>query len=310
MLAAVRQVFRIPRSTLLLGMAVVALLAVAAVGSSADVAGGGHDSGSGATLALHSASGMLLATLTSVLVIAVASAGAMVYLLIASRRNKKPDDAIEQAQAKTASTWIEKVSMIVLALLLIGGFTVVVRASRTNDTRPSLSQSASPKPLITEPAATSAESRGGSLWVAIGIGAGTLVTVVAAFAFLLLPRLRRGESDQEASLRARGQRAILTKAVSLSLDDLSRETDPRRAIVAAYANMEHVLASAGLPRPLHETPTEYLRRILVSAAAPAQAVSGLTQLFQEARFSRHDVGESQRADALLSLSQIHDAMAS
>ena len=47
------------------------------------------------------------------------------------------------------------------------------------------------------------------------------------------------------------------------LDDLRAEPDPRRkAVIAAYARLERVLAAAGRPRQLTETAEEYVVRIL------------------------------------------------
>ena len=51
-------------------------------------------------------------------------------------------------------------------------------------------------------------------------------------------------------------------AVDESLDDLRAEPDPRRAVIAAYARLERVLAAHGLPRKPAEAPLEYLGRML------------------------------------------------
>ena len=50
----------------------------------------------------------------------------------------------------------------------------------------------------------------------------------------------------------------LEAALDESLDDLRAEPDPRRAVIAAYARLEQVLASHGLPRITAEAPLEYL----------------------------------------------------
>ena len=52
----------------------------------------------------------------------------------------------------------------------------------------------------------------------------------------------RGELDMRAFSRP------LAAAVDESLDDLRAEPDPRRAVIAAYARLERVLAAHGLPR--------------------------------------------------------------
>ena len=76
--------------------------------------------------------------------------------------------------------------------------------------------------------------------------------------------------------------------MSDAIDDLEAEPDARRAVIAAYARMEGVLARHGLRRKPSETPLEYLRRILLGLTARADAVRRLTSLFEQAKFSRHD----------------------
>ena len=53
----------------------------------------------------------------------------------------------------------------------------------------------------------------------------------------------------------------LADVLDETLDDLRAETDPRRAVIAAYARMERALAAYGLPRRPSEAPDEYLQRI-------------------------------------------------
>ena len=68
---------------------------------------------------------------------------------------------------------------------------------------------------------------------------------------------RAGSSQRDDGLATR-----LAAALDESLDDLRAEPDPRRAVIAAYARLERVLASHGLPRKTSEAPLEYLARML------------------------------------------------
>ena len=61
--------------------------------------------------------------------------------------------------------------------------------------------------------------------------------------------------------------------MSDAIDDLEAEPDARRAVIAAYARMEGVLARHGLRRCPSETPLEYLRRILLGLTARAETRS-------------------------------------
>ena len=105
------------------------------------------------------------------------------------------------------------------------------------------------------------------------------------------------------------QRAeMLAAALDESLDDLRTDPDLRRAIIAAYARMESVLAAAGLPRHHAEAPLEYVERALLSLDASADAVRRLTDLFLWARFSQHEPEPSMRDDAVDALVAVRDEL--
>jgi hypothetical protein len=89
-----------------------------------------------------------------------------------------------------------------------------------------------------------------------------------------------------------------------AIDDLEAEPDARRAVIAAYARMESVLARNGLRRRPSETPLEYLRRILLGLSARGDSVSRLTSLFEQAKFSRHEIDSSMKQEAIGALREI------
>ena len=91
-----------------------------------------------------------------------------------------------------------------------------------------------------------------------------------------------------------------------AIDDLENEPDARRAVIAAYARMETVLARSGLKRRPSEAPVEYLRRILLGLTSRGDSVSRLTSLFEQAKFSRHEIDASMKQDAIGALREIRD----
>jgi hypothetical protein len=110
--------------------------------------------------------------------------------------------------------------------------------------------------------------------------------------------------------RKRPETAPETLAAALddSIDDLRGDPDLRRAIIAAYARMERVLAAAGIPRHPAEAPLEYLERALLSMDTSAGAVRRLTDLFEWARFSQHEPEPSMRDDAVDALVAVRDEL--
>ena len=81
-------------------------------------------------------------------------------------------------------------------------------------------------------------------------------------------------------------------------------------MIAAYAQMEHVLARHGLPRHASEAPREYLRRVLPGIGAGAESVERLTALYEHARFSTHEVDGGMRDEAVGALESLRDELRS
>jgi hypothetical protein len=98
----------------------------------------------------------------------------------------------------------------------------------------------------------------------------------------------------------------LRRAVEASLDALESERDPRRAIVAAYARVQSLLASDGLPRRPSETEPEYLTRVLAHYGAAAEPAGRLTELFVWARYGAGAVDEQMRSDAIAAARALRD----
>lgn len=106
---------------------------------------------------------------------------------------------------------------------------------------------------------------------------------------------------------ARGDQSLeadMVSAIETTIDDLRSERDSRKAVIAAYALMERTLTAHGLPRDRAEAPREYLTRILRGLAVRETAVQTLTELFEYAKFSRHEIDAAMKEraiDALLAV---------
>lgn len=104
----------------------------------------------------------------------------------------------------------------------------------------------------------------------------------------------------------RGLEADMVSAIETTIDDLRSERDARRAVIAAYALMEHTLARHGLARHRSEAPLEYLANILRGLRVRESAVRTLTSLFEYAKFSGHDIDDAMKEDAIEALIEIRD----
>jgi hypothetical protein len=135
----------------------------------------------------------------------------------------------------------------------------------------------------------------------IGVACAAIGAVVAAF---LYRRRTQGAPAPLADQASVGEE--LAASMTDAIDDLEAEPDPRRAVIAAYARMESVLARRGLRRRLSETPLEYLQRVLLGLTGRQDAVARLTSLFERAKFSRGEIDGSMKQDAIGALRDLRD----
>jgi hypothetical protein len=138
-------------------------------------------------------------------------------------------------------------------------------------------------------------------WVPIAVVVGLVLAAVVAY---VVSERRAGKARRGGEQLAEDLAAVLDEA----LDDLRALADPRRAIIAAYARMERVLAANGVARRRSETSDEYLVRVLGDLALGSDAVARLTALFAQAKFSHHDIDAAMKEEAIDALEQIRDEL--
>jgi hypothetical protein len=140
------------------------------------------------------------------------------------------------------------------------------------------------------------------------LAAGVLLVLgLIAVGVMLWLRARRPEDAELDPLERRERVAAeLASIVDGTIEDLRREQDPRRAVIAAYAQMEKALANHGLPRERSEAPFEYLTRMLRELRVRAASALALTELFERARFSHHVIDTSMKDEAIDALVAVRD----
>lgn len=201
-------------------------------------------------------------------------------------------------QEPLESHWLKnfaKVMVLMLAATLLGYWVVThTHFHRHQTTQPQVVVGAPQQPTGGSRIATGAVRSAKFEWpVAAGLGA---IVVLGAIAIVMARRRETSRPEDEEAFEA-----ALVRVVEVTIDDLRREPDPRRAVVAAYASMERVLDSHGLPRSPAEAPLEYLTRILRDLEVRESAVGTLTRLFEYARFSPHQIGPELKDDAIAAL---------
>jgi Domain of unknown function (DUF4129) len=94
------------------------------------------------------------------------------------------------------------------------------------------------------------------------------------------------------------------RAVAAGLQELRTHADPRQAIIACYARLEHLLTDYGVPAYEYLTPQEYMGTALQDLNLPTDAFAGLVALFELARYSLHPLDDTARRAAMAYLEQL------
>jgi hypothetical protein len=129
--------------------------------------------------------------------------------------------------------------------------------------------------------------------VALIVGSLLLALALGVVAAVVAKRMRGDDWAAEAALSA-----ALDEVLSDTLDDLRAEKSPRRAVIRAFARMEKTFAAHNVQREPSETPREYVERALDRLGVSSASVRQLTNLYERAKFSRLEIDEGMKADAI------------
>jgi hypothetical protein len=286
------------RKLLLSGAAVTALLVFVAIASHAHRPGGGTGGGSAQAPSLVS-------DYLSTIALVVMPIGAIIVIWgLANRRRQ------QALQGRT--NWRRTlVAVTIISLLLSAAVFTADRRQRDAAGRPGalppigiLGGATGPQAAQRRQPVTAKPHTPRWRWLPVLVLGSLLVGIfVTAGVVTAQARRNREALDEEAGLKR-----ALDEVLSDSLDDLRAERDPRRAVIRAYARMEKTFAAYGVPREEHETPVEYMGRVLDSLRVSSYAVRRLVQLFERAKFSPHEVGPPMKDDAIEALAGLRSEL--
>lgn len=135
------------------------------------------------------------------------------------------------------------------------------------------------------------------------IAALVLISLIVV-AVLVRSRMRSAERTEVEEVEEVAEELLeedIGSAFEVATDHLQTETDPRTAVIAAYASLERALAERGYERDPAQTPTEFLADVLAAMPELAGPAVRLGHLYELARFSDHAITNDDRnraADAL------------
>lgn len=208
-------------------------------------------------------------------------------------------------------------AILVMAALLVAALSepvTILSRPRSDQTQP-FDQDGLPSDLITTPTATREADD------LLGWDPSALIGVILQFlaALVILGLIFAGALVVQALLKRRPQ-LLEPEGHAFAIPPVPEELlgsaqarmailesgEPRNAIVAAWLDLETAAASSGLPRHPSETSTEYTRRVIGTWHIDPDRLADLAQLYREARFSLHPLGEPERRRALTDLQVLHE----
>lgn len=245
-----------------------------------------------------SASAPTTALLTLLAGAGIVMLGALAVLLWQNRRRRGDDDDELETQPLQVH-WIWQLLSILFALAVGGALVAAaVIGTRSHNAVPTFVPGGAAGPALTAPTTANGSGAGFVLpgwlpWTVLGI-------VVVALAVGVVALVRWLNPPVDAS----SERTAASAAVEAAIGALEDSSDPRDAVIRAYAAMQGTLAAHGVVRSPSEAPREYLRRVLVANAGSEREARTLTGLFEEARFSTHPISERVRQIALAALGSL------
>jgi len=284
---------RIP--ALIVLMAGLLMIVAAGAGGSAHPARNRHASPLAVRVLLDVSLGLVAAVVLLVV-------GVLISALWRERKKKPP--AEQQVYQAPPVPWALRVALI-LGLLLAGAGAVALFRGQ-----PPRHQPSRPPPPATgqlpldQPPPTGKRSIGGD---AAAVAVVTMLGLTTAA--LLAQRARRRRWAVPPATRAECRPTESAPTGEIDAEDLVTEPDPRRAVVAAYARMERLLAAAGVARRPSDAPFEYLGRIRGALALAGPPATRLTELFERAKFSPARVDPAMQAAAVGALRALIDQVA-
>ena len=276
------------RRLLPLGLAVTVLLALAGIASHGRPLAGSRGRGPTATFFDYVA--------TTLVIFAIVMLAIVVYSLFGQKVVGGPP---RRGRWHLVSSFISFASACVLAYVLIHtGF-----VQRLHKFEQALARQQHLRQGVQPGATTPRNARNPRLrWDELGL----FIVLIAGTAIVLVATRRTKRVQRPWRL---GRKEEVSLAIDESIDDLRNDPNLRRAIVAAYARMEHALGRAGLPRHPAEAPFEYVERALRSLDTSTDSIRRLTALFERAKFSQHEPEPEMRDEAIDALVAVRDELA-
>ncbi len=124
--------------------------------------------------------------------------------------------------------------------------------------------------------------------------------LVGAISIILLVKfvLYKMERRETEEITVKEQ---MSDTIDRTLDDLIKGKDVRSTIIRCYAEMSKHLERQGVREDESFTPREFREKAMNELDVSQKSISSITSIFEEARYSSHELGEKDKNSAMESL---------
>lgn len=290
-----------PRTVAALLVGTAALVIVVGLATHANVQAGSASPSKGGI-------GLVFDVIVALVVFMVFVGGFILFWSLMPERIFGKAPTQEVLRRKPKKPWKERIIATLISAVLVGGVFTALELTHslhyTHHTLPNLNGLAnSARQLQARAHQTNGQAVNWGLAALAGGGSAVLILLGGGALFLFRRSRELGDLLPEDT-----RAATSLEAVEVGIDELQAEPDPRRAVIRAYGGMERSLSRCGVRRRPAEAPFEYLGRVLVEGGVPRPAATHLTDLFEQARFSHHEIGSPLKAEALDALVDIRESL--
>jgi hypothetical protein len=213
-------------------------------------------------------------------------------------RAKRPKRAAKELAPRRKKGWMQVVGIILLPVFFVLSAPLRNALERLLERAPGSPPSSKGGPGTPTPPAIQEHS------AILGLMLTLLLLILVLGTFYLIYTLSRSDNMRG---KARGGPVTFQGAIALGMEDLRSIRSPRAAVIACYSRLQALADRIGAHRET-DTPLELMDRLAGDSNVSRKSLGTLTSLFERAKFSRHEIDESMRVEALDALTDVNEQL--
>ena len=164
---------------------------------------------------------------------------------------------------------------------------------------------------VNQTASEAGGTSGGGFTGIAGSSMGTIILVGLVVGIFTLFAYQGAKSYLNKNVEIKKDEEIqeqFSETIDRTVEDLYSGKDVRSTIIRAYQKMCRTLEDTGVSQDESLTPREFKNRVTGRLDVSKKSISDMTAVFEEARYSRHKMGEKDRRRALKNLEALQKEM--